>query len=61
MDTYIATNYGMGRPMQSITIQAWSDQSAVAQATKKLTTPHGLPGSGRGAGRASVVIGVRRA
>lgn len=60
MRKYIATNYGMGIARATHTFTAWSDEDAVRIAEKLLPGYHGLPGSAKGAGRASRVIGIKR-
>lgn len=61
MDKYIVTNYSMGRPVEQKEVEASSADAATRKADALGFAPLGLPGTVKGAGSKSRVLGIRRA
>lgn len=61
MDKYVVTNYAMGQKKSTVTIEAPSVDAAIRQADALNPTALGLPGTVKGAGSKSRVIGIVRA
>lgn len=61
MTKYSASNYSMGRAVQTIRFEAQSDEEAARISEARMPSPNALPGTHPRAAAKARVIGIKRA